>query len=126
MIRPTGFPDPLGAPREGVISKEGRFEKAARKFEEMVIGILVKEMWKSVPKEGMVRQSTGMDVAQEMFQRELARDMSRAGGLGLAQDILDQARQTGLVDPGSAIPELPNLKQEGDLPGFRGTIEIQA
>lgn len=127
MIRPTGAfssgPERTG-PAES--PKDRQFEKAARKFEEMVIGILVHEMWKSVPKEGVVRQSTGMDVAQEMFQRELARDMSRAGGLGLARDIEEQARQTGLGRDKPVDPDLPGSMQQGDLPDPRKGIEFQA
>ena len=70
-----------------------QFEKASRLFEEMMIGILVKEMWKTVPKGGMMPSSTGMDVAQEMYQKELAKEMSRAGGLGLSREINEQFRQ---------------------------------
>ncbi len=127
MIRSLGpgSPGPVHGEKAGD-PKDRRFEKAARKFEEMVIGILVKEMWKSVPKDGMERQSTGMDVAQEMFQRELARDMSRAGGLGLARDIVEQARQTGLGETGTGVPVLPGTKQQGDLPDPQGSIGFQA
>ncbi|MHB1605834.1 MAG: rod-binding protein [Leptospirales bacterium] len=127
MIDPAGSSSPVA-----VISKEAgtpedrQFEKAARKFEEMVIGILVHEMWKSVPKEGIVRQSTGMDVAQDMFQRELSREMSRAGGLGLARDIVEQSRQmgVGMADPG--LFTLPGPMQQGDLPDPRKGIDFQA
>jgi flagellar protein FlgJ len=71
----------------------GKFEKASRMFEEMMIGILVREMWKTVPKGGMMPSSTGMDVAQEMYQKELAKEMSRAGGMGLSREITEQFRQ---------------------------------
>ncbi len=88
-----------------------KLKKAARKFEGMVIGILIQEMWKTIPKKGITGESTGMDVAQEMFQRELARDLERGGGLGLASEILSQPRANdpkwrlegphseGIVDP---------------------------
>ena len=72
---------------------ERKFEKASRLFEEMMIGILVKEMWKTVPKGGMMPSSTGMDVAEGMYQKELAKEMSRAGGMGLSREINEQFLQ---------------------------------
>ena len=93
---------------------EKKFEKASRLFEEMMIGILVKEMWKTVPKGGMMPTSTGMDVAQEMYQKELAKEMSRAGGLGLSREINEQFRK----DFGREVfrPEKPfRIEDPGNL-----------
>ncbi|MGL3709857.1 rod-binding protein [Leptospirillum ferriphilum] len=93
---------------------EKKFEKASRLFEEMMIGILVKEMWKTVPKGGMMPTSTGMDVAQEMYQKELAKEMSRAGGLGLSREIKEQFRK----DFGREVfrPEKPfRIEDPGNL-----------
>ena len=99
-----------------------KFEKAARKFEGMVIGILIQEMWKTVPKKGITGESTGMDIAQEMFQRELARDLEKGGGFGLASEILSQPRAN---DPKWPI-EGPHSGGIGDPTEGRDGVNFRA
>lgn len=112
-------PGPLPEPRPAA---DPKLEKAARKFEGMVIGILIQEMWKTIPKKGITGESTGMDVAQEMFQRELARDLERGGGLGLASEILSQPRAN---DPNGPL-EGPHSGGIEDLPEGRDGVNFRA
>jgi Rod binding domain-containing protein len=101
---------------------DSKLTKAARKFEAMVIGILIQEMWKTIPKKGIAGESTGMDVAQGMFQRELARDLERGGGLGLASEILSQSR----ADVPKWPLEGPRSGEIEDFPESRDRVNFRA
>ncbi len=107
-VKPETLSHRIDVPSGG----DKNLEKASRMFEETVIGILVREMWKTVPKGGLVRQSTGMDVAEEMYQKELAKEMSRAGGVGLSREILEQFRKDFPGDAGWPSSESgpPNME----------------
>ncbi len=69
-------------------SREKALRDAATRFESIVIGMMVKEMWKTVPKSGFPDRSPGLGIAEEMYQRELSKDLARSGGLGIAREII--------------------------------------
>ncbi len=61
-------------------------------FESIFINSLFQEMRKSVPDDGFLEYGMGMSVFQEMMDMEMAREMSRKGGLGLGHLLYDQLR----------------------------------
>ena len=59
-------------------------------FESIFINSLFQEMRKSIPHEGFFEHDMGMDIFQEIMDMEVAREMSRQGGLGLGRLLYSQ------------------------------------
>jgi peptidoglycan hydrolase FlgJ len=84
--------------------------EVAKQFESVFVSMMMKEMRNTLPKDGMF-SSNEMENYQEMFDQQLALDLSRNGGLGLADLISRQMAMgqgfetdastvnTGLLDP---------------------------
>ncbi len=75
--------------------------KAARKFEAMVVEGMVREMWKTIPVSREESGSPGLSLAQQLYQKELSKDLVGAGGFGLARQIVEDTRK------GEKLPERP-------------------
>lgn len=80
---------------------EGPLDKAARRFESMVVEGMVREMWKTIPVSREEGRSAGLSLAQELYQKELSKELVAAGGFGLARQIVEDARK------GLAMPKEP-------------------
>jgi len=106
----AGVHDPVRAKMDP--AREKALRQAATRFESIVIGMMVKEMWKTVPKSGFPDRAPGMGIAEEMYQRELSRDLARSGGLGVAREII--SNMSGLAGTGKAIDEMSG---QGESPG---------
>ncbi len=100
-------------------AREKALRQAATRFESIVIGMMVKEMWKTVPREGFPDRAPGMGIAEEMYQRELSRDIARSGGLGVAREII--SNMSGLAGTGKAIDEMSG-QDESPVPVDAGKI----
>ena len=83
------------APESGSVRADTRLEKAARKFETMVIEGMVREMWKTIPVSKREGQSAGLSLANELYQKELSKDLVKSGGFGLARQIVEDTRKKG-------------------------------
>lgn len=82
----------------------GASSEVAKQFESIFIQIMLKSMREAVPKGGLF-DSDQMTMYQEMFDQQISLDLSRGGGIGLAEVI---ERQLGgdaaaEVSPGNAI-----------------------
>ncbi len=100
-------------------AREKALRQAATRFESIVIGMMVKEMWKTVPRSGFPDRAPGMGIAEEMYQRELSRDLARSGGLGVAKEII--SNMSGLAGTGKAIDEMSG-QDESPVPVDAGKI----
>lgn len=63
--------------------------EASRQFEALFVSMVIKSMRDTLPKDGMF-SSNSMDTYQQMFDQQLALDLSRRGGLGLSELIARQ------------------------------------
>ncbi|MGC8499870.1 MAG: hypothetical protein ACYDBP_02155 [Leptospirales bacterium] len=80
---------------------KGPLDKAAKRFESMVVEGMVREMWKTIPVSREEGRSAGLSLAQKLYQKELSRELVAAGGFGLARQIVEDARK------GLAMPKEP-------------------
>ncbi len=83
--------------------KESKLERSARRFEAMVVERMVREMWKTIPVSHEESRTPGFSLAQDLYQKELSKELVGAGGFGLARQIVDDARK------GAGLPEVPSL-----------------
>ncbi len=69
--------------------------EVAQQFEAIFVGMVMKAMRSATPKDGMF-DSDQMEAYQDMFDKQLALDLSAGGGLGLARIIEQQiAKSSG-------------------------------
>ena len=83
---------------------------ASQHFESLFLGVMLKEMRKTVPESGLLK-SDALDTYQQLFDQQVALSLSRAGGIGLAKQLTTQLGSLagqGAVPPagaaGMAIP----------------------
>lgn len=70
--------------------------EACREFESIFTYMMLKEMKKTVPDDGLVEKSQGTLMFEEMYLEELSKEMSQGdNGLGLARVLYDQFKQQG-------------------------------
>ena len=64
-------------------------KKAAEEFESYLIGYMLKEMRKTIPKSGLTGSGGfEQDTYYEMLDEQIARNMAENGGFGLAKQIM--------------------------------------
>ena len=100
-LSPIGMQGHRGAMAPTAKGPEGPLDKAARRFESMVVEGMVREMWKTIPVSREEGRSAGLSLAQELYQKELSKELVAAGGFGLARQIVEDARK------GLAMPKEP-------------------
>ena len=76
-------------------------KEAARQFESYFTYMMLKEMRKSVPKDGILSSGIGHDIYQSMYDEAIAEEMSKTQGLGLSKALVDQYLRTsgGMAGP---------------------------
>ena len=63
---------------------------AAQQFEAMFLNLMWQEMRKTVPKDELIGNSNAIDIFQEMHDSEVMKDISKAGGIGIADMMVQQ------------------------------------
>ena len=76
---------------------------AARQFESLFTSMMLKSMRDATPKGGLF-DSDQQDFYQDMFDQQLATQLSKGKGLGLADSLVQQLMRTGLEAPPKAVP----------------------
>ncbi len=64
-------------------------QEVAQQFESLFVGMMLKAMRDAVPRDSLL-SSSQIDSYQEMFDKQLALDLSQRGGIGLAELIEQQ------------------------------------
>ena len=106
-------------PREADKSLQ-EMREAARQFESYFTFMLLKEMRKSIPKDGILSSGLGHDIYQSMYDEAIAEEMSKTGGLGLSKALMDQYLRTSGGSGSSLLFKLPAVVTEkGADPIFR-------
>ena len=75
--------------------------EVAEQFESVFVSMMMKAMRNTLPKDGMFA-SNELENYQEMFDQQLSLDLSRKGGLGLADLISRQLSMAQGFDSGAA------------------------
>lgn len=78
--------------RNGVTTEEKQaIREAAKAFESYFLQIMLREMRRTIPEDGgLIPKSQAERIFTEMLDEEMAKDMAQAGGIGLAQVIIEQ------------------------------------
>lgn len=65
-------------------------KRLCQDFEAILIHSMFREMRDTIPKDGYLEPTHGSEWFQEMMDKEVARNMARKQGLGLAQQLYEQ------------------------------------
>ena len=85
---------PLTPHSEGGVSPvtakqhEQEIKKAATQFESLLVKEMLKSMWSTVPKEGILSGSKEEEIYQDMFQDSLADSISEHQSIGVREIIM--------------------------------------
>ncbi|HXL04320.1 MAG: rod-binding protein [Firmicutes bacterium] len=71
-------------------SDDALLKKACSEFEAIFIESVIKAMRKTVPKDGLFSGGFGEEVFQELFDQEIACQITSRGGLGIADTLYNQ------------------------------------
>ena len=66
--------------------------ETCKQFESLFVNQLLKEMRKTVPKDGIIAQSQEEEMFTSMFDEEVSKQISNSGRMGLAEMLFDQLR----------------------------------
>lgn len=89
-------------------------DETAQQFEAMFIQMMLKEMRKSIPKEGLF-DSHAVQTYQDMADKQTAMDMAKRGEFGIAQVIKEQLTKQGMAVSPDQLRQLGELNQPFDL-----------
>ncbi|MDR0826920.1 MAG: peptidoglycan DD-metalloendopeptidase family protein [Desulfovibrio sp.] len=117
--------DALRKRLSGSKSQSAKLRESCEGFESVFLQKIWEQMRKTVPKEGFLH-SKDEEMYQSLFDVELCKKMSSAGGIGLADMLYEQLSQqlenTGrTTTPGSFRRALPIPPSSGLLPAQSGT-----
>jgi len=66
--------------------------ETCRQFESLFVNQLLKEMRKTVPKDGIIPQSQEEEMFTGMFDEEVSKMIASSGRMGMAEMLFDQLR----------------------------------
>jgi flagellar protein FlgJ len=98
---------------------EKELKALAQQFESIFMNQLMKSMRETLPKEGLL-SSFSVDMYESMFDQEVAGEMSRGRGMGLADVLYAQLsrmngdKPAGDENSGTAVPSTPEFYVPGN------------
>ncbi|MFH1739673.1 MAG: rod-binding protein [bacterium] len=100
---------------------ERELREVANDFESLLVRQLLKEMRKTVPKDGFLGSSSATEMYQEMGDDALAKDLGATGGFGVGELVYQQLKeiQDNLNSAESIAKkqgEFKSLRRKGDQP----------
>lgn len=79
------------------VDKDEELMDACRDFEAVFIHMMLKEMRKTIPKNGFVEKSTASKIFEDMFDEEIAKEISKKDeGLGIAKMMYEQFKRQNI------------------------------
>ncbi len=95
--------------------KQEKLKRACQLFESMFLNELFKEMRKTIPKGGLIKEENSERIYKSMLDQQYATEMAQAGGIGLGKMLYRQL-SVNLTDKPETKPPLssPLSKQRGD------------
>jgi flagellar protein FlgJ len=89
----------------GEYKEEKELKELAQQFESIFMNQLMKSMRETLPKEGLL-SSFSVDMYESMFDQEVAGEMSKGKGMGLADVLYTQlSRMNGTPPGGEEVSE---------------------
>lgn len=74
-------------------------KNVSREFESIFLNYMLQQMRKTVPEDALTGNSPAKDIFQGMQDEQLSKELSMAGGIGLASMIYSQLASKGVTSP---------------------------
>jgi flagellar protein FlgJ len=100
---------------EASAAGQARLREAAREFEGVFLGLLMKAMRQATPKGGLFPGGAAREVTEQMFDEQIGRHAARASGVGLAEMLVRHMMQGGRAAGPPALG--PDKKSSSRGPG---------
>ena len=65
-------------------------KKAAQDFEAVLLNMVIKAMWKTIPESGLFEQNNATQIYEGLMHSALSEEMARNGGMGIAKVLYQQ------------------------------------
>lgn len=65
-------------------------QKAAQDFEAVMLNMVIKAMWKTIPKSGLFEKNSATQIYEGLIHSSLSEEMARNGGMGIAKVLYQQ------------------------------------
>lgn len=102
---------------KGEITTPEQVKTVAQEFEGFFLGLLLKQMWRSIPKSGLTDTTFGSAVYREWYLDEVAANAAKSGqGIGLSyviQEMLLKSLALNETEPGPFTNALEQLTKLG-------------
>ena len=85
--------------------QQAALNETAQQFEALFIQMMLSEMRKSIPKEGLF-DSQAVQTYQDMADKQVALDMAKRGDFGIANVIKEQFERQGMAMPAEQLLKL--------------------
>jgi len=94
--------------------QKAALNETAQQFEALFIQMMLAEMRKSIPKDGMF-DSQAVQTYQDMSDKQVALDMAKRGDFGIADVIKEQFERQGMPMPAEQLLKLRSENQSFDV-----------
>lgn len=74
-----------------------QIKNVSREFESIFLNYMLQQMRKTVPEDSLMGNSPAKDIFMGMQDEELSKELSRAGGIGLAAMLYSQLANQGIT-----------------------------
>jgi len=98
--------------------QKSALNETAQQFEALFIQMMLAQMRKSIPKDGMF-DSQAVQTYQDMSDKQVALDMSKRGDFGIADMIKAQFEKQGMAVPVAQLLKLRQDNQSFDVQSLR-------
>ncbi len=65
-------------------------QKAAQDFEAVLLNMVIKAMWKTIPESGLFEKNNSTQIYEGLMHSALSEEMARNGGMGIAKVLYQQ------------------------------------
>ena len=65
-------------------------QKAAQDFEAVLLNMVIKEMWKTIPKSDLFEKNSSSEIYEGLKHSSLSEEMAKNGGIGIAKVLARQ------------------------------------
>ncbi len=65
-------------------------QKAAQDFEAVMLNMVIKAMWKTIPDSGLFEKNNATQIYEGLMHSSLSEEMARNGGMGIAKALYQQ------------------------------------
>lgn len=79
------------------VKEDKELLKVCQEFESLFVHMMLKEMRSTIPDGGLTEKSKGREIFQDMYDQELAKEISQSQdqGIGLAKMLYEQMKMGG-------------------------------